>query len=122
MRHDLNQYLDEVAGRLERFPKGVVICWADDTQLGDANFEHWATCASPTRKRPVYVIAISRALLRAPKYVLRWLVLHECGHVRLPAWQKGGGGCHHYYFRQFERAHPDYIRANKWLEKAAQVA
>ena len=114
--HDLNAYLAEVAARLERFPANVVIGWADEHVLGDANYAHWATCFSPTRKNPVWYIGVSKALRRAPRYVLRWLVLHECLHVRLPACALSGVA-HHYYFRQAERSHPDFLRANAWLSK-----
>ena len=121
MCHDLKAYLAEVAARLENFPAGVVICWADDTQLGDVNFEHWATCTTPTRKRPGWVIGVSKALRRAPRYVLRWLVLHEALHIKLPACA-ATGVCHHYYFRQAERAHGDFLRANHWLDVHVNAA
>ena len=112
-RHDLKAYLGEVAARLENFPENVLILWADD--LGDANYSHWATCFTPTRKFPIWTICISNALRRAPKFVVKWLILHECGHVKLPACANSGVA-HHYYFRQFERAHPDFLRANQWLD------
>jgi predicted metal-dependent hydrolase len=113
--HDLDSYLQEVAARLERFPINVVICWIDPDQTGDANFEDWATCCAPTRACPLWVIGVSKRLCRAPKFVLRWLVLHECLHVRLPGTLTGVS--HHYYFRQAERAHPDYLRACTWFAK-----
>ena len=120
-RHDLKAYLGEVAARLENFPDNVVICWADSVDLGNARFEGFATVTTPTRKRPVWVIGVSKALRRAPRYVLRWLVLHEALHVKLPACA-ATSVCHHYYFRQAERAHPDFLRANQWLEAHVSAA
>ena len=113
----LQRLLASVAARLERFPLNVQVCWAPAAALGDAQYEHWASCSMPTRKRPVWVIAFSDALRTAPLFVLDWLMLHECLHVRLPACTSGGGGgCHHYYFRQAERSHPAFLQATAWLD------
>ena len=117
MRHDLQRYLVEVASRLERFPAGVRICWVEPAQLAaqipGVAFYFWAMCVRPKPLSPFYVLGISTELLRAPAYVLRWLILHECLHVVIKPYV---GRWHPYHFRQAERSHPDYERANLWLD------
>ena len=122
MNHDLDKYLCEVASRLERFPAGVQIGWVDPSQLtgpDGASFAYWAVCAYPTARCPIYTIGVNTELRRAPRYVLRWLILHECLHVVIGPRK---GLFHHRAFRQAERAHPDYACANQWLDAHASAA
>jgi hypothetical protein len=114
--HDLQQYLSEVAARLERFPASrVTIGWVAPKAIARGCYNSWAMLAWPTENHD-YVIAISIELLHAPKYVLRSLVLHECLHIVLPP----RGKCqHHYAFRQAERSNQDFKRAWRWLQAAA---
>ena len=106
-----------MAQRLERFPAGVRICWTTPEQLTaqikGARDAFWAMCMRPTKTCPSFVLGISTELLRAPAYVLRWLILHECLHAVIKPYR---GRCHPYHFRQAERSHPDYERANVWLD------
>ena len=110
-------YLAEVAQRLERFPEGVQICWVEPAQLAaqipGSRFNFWAVCVCPKPASPFYMLGISTELRCAPAYVLRWLILHECLHVVIKPYV---GRCHPYHFRQAERSHPDYERANLWLD------
>ena len=116
MRHNLRKYLGEVSRRLERFPKGVRICWATQRELAGhfpgARFGFWAVCHRPTKLCPFYVIGVARELQRAPAYVLRVLILHEALHAVITPHV---GAWHPYAFRQAERSHPDSLRAQAWL-------
>ncbi len=112
-RHNLQQYLSEVSSRLERFPaRRVTIGWVAPEAIAGVRYGSWAMLAWPTKKHE-YVIGISTALRRAPKYVLRAIVLHECLHVVLPP---RGKLQHHYALRQAERANADFIRSENWLQ------
>lgn len=112
MAHDLARYLADVAARLERFPKDVSISWASPGQLKDYfGCECWAGCHVKAR-----CIVISDDVKRAPRYVVRHLVLHEALHMVVPS----RGACEHpRAFRIAEQASPDHLRAWAWLDAHA---
>lgn len=88
----------------------VTITWCAPSEL--ISDESWWAAAYV--KDGVNHIGISDELKRAPRYVLRYLVIHELLHFALPA----RGRCwHHRAFRVAERLAPKYSQACSWLWK-----
>jgi hypothetical protein len=110
--HDLDKYLDELRGRFE-FPISAQIAWATDAQIRDyfGGEAVWGAYHHST-----HCIVISSQLIRAPKYVIRHLVLHETLHNLI---QPTGCNWHSRTFRLAEQSSADYIPACRWLHKKA---
>ena len=115
MKHDLDALLLEVLKKFDTLSKRVEISWVDLDSVDKGNFDennHWAMCLLGHTE--VAFVGLHPRLMRAPKYVLRYLIFHEVLHLALPPHK---GVCHHKAFRVAEKLCPDYTRANNWLEK-----
>ena len=116
MTHDLNAYLLELR-RLEHFRHECLIGWMAPEVLAEGErYACWAECAPPTRSCPAHAIGISTMLRRAPRYVIRYLVLHEVLHIVLPP---RGARFHHRAFRVAEQSSDLYLPATRWLHAFA---
>lgn len=117
MSHDLDGLLLEVLQKFESLSKRVLVSWVDLDSVSRDDFDEnkdWACCLLGHTE--VAFVGLHPCLVKAPKYVLRYLIFHEVLHLALPP---HGRNCHHKAFRVAERLHPDYVRANRWLEKSS---
>jgi hypothetical protein len=118
--HDLDKVLADVLThfRFDR-PREIRVCWGPAVEM----FHSGRECSALVRWDPAcegaIFIALSEKLRRAPRYVLAYLIFHECLHIDLPPrngvldptrWQ-----FHHRAFRVAERIWPTYTKSNEWL-------
>lgn len=123
--HDLSAILAEVLTHFAREPRSerdngsrsfpmrtrFVIDWIDLDEVEPEWFKEKREYACVTRVRGVWCIGIHPRLRRAPKRVIRYLIMHEVLHVALGCWN------HPHMFGVAERLWPDYQWANAWLAR-----
>lgn len=116
MSHDLGAIVATMI--MKHFPgmPAVHVAWVVPAK---ARPEYW--CADDdwgchARVNGEHFIGLAPELARAPRYVVRYMIMHELLHIALPP---RGRLAHHRAFRVAERLWPDYIRANRWLDAHA---
>jgi hypothetical protein len=112
---DIDAILIEVLQRFEDPPKNVYVSWVDLDAVHKDWFDEnadWAACTWDKSEYKFIGLHPKLVRLRAPKYVLFYLIFHEVLHLVMPP---HGLNSHHKFFRIAERLCPKYLQSNDWL-------
>lgn len=93
-------------------PPEVTLSWAESLHWSDGD-ECWAMWQ---KFNGAHFVAVHRPLVRAPMYVLEYLLMHELLHIVLPP---RGKCAHHRAFCTAEYMCPVTARARAWLDRRA---
>jgi hypothetical protein len=110
--HDLDALLGAVRARMLHVPQELHIGWAPPAEIPNL-WAEWRHYSHRVPQHHGHWIGISDELRVAPRYVIYYLIWHECAHAALPPI---GRSAHHKAWRIVDALCPQRDRACAWLD------